>query len=483
MQIEKEVRSSGKASLKVSRIVTYRDISFGNGNASGIANVGLLSDSRSYSEKLMIRRAFTSILLVLIAGVLVLADEPTFKSDVALTRVDAQVLDRDGRAVTGLEARDFVLRVNGQPVQIRNFASENMPIDILLLLDVSGSMEPHVERIASAAQQALNVLADKDRVAIMVFDTSTRVRLPFRSSHSDVTRELDRLLRSESFNGGTRITSSLISAARYVERALANANAVLSFLQAPYEPPNMNAGGGRPRRGGTWGGGGGGIGFPGGGGGIGFPGGGIGFPGGGMGRGGGGYGGGGRSHSAGTATIAQDSGGDTMQVDEASALEDTLARLRQRYALHFYLPEGMTAADRQSVRVDLSQDARLRYQDAEVRSRRVFMSGGAAEKSAPTVVARGPAPGERSSQPATTASSPGQTQSSGTQAGTSDSTTPKRRSVAVNEDSGSPVNTVIPDETDVDTSQPAKHPASQTPPQPAPKGGWPKANQETSNPQ
>ena len=460
----------------------------------------------------MMHRAFTSTLLALIAGVLVLADEPTFKSDVALTRVDAQVLDRNGRAVTGLEQRDFVLRVNGQPVQIRNFASENMPIDILLLLDVSGSMEPHVERIASAAQQALDVLAEKDRVAIMVFDTSTRVRLPFRSSHSDVTRELDRLLRSESFNGGTRITSSLINAARYVERearpdarraiviltddetqdqenepsverALANANAVLSFLQAPYEPPNMNAGGGRPRRGGTWGGGGGGIGFPGGGGGIGFPGGGIGFPGGGMGRGRGGYGGGDRSHSAGTATIAQDSGGDTMQVDEASALEDTLARLRQRYALHFYLPEGVTAADRQSVRVDLSQDARLRYQDAEVRSRRVFMSGGAGEKSAPTVVARGPAPGERSSQPATTASSPGQTQSSGTQAGTSDSTTQKRRSVAVNEDSGSPVNTVIPDETDVDTSQPAKHPASQTPPQPAPKEGWPKANQDTSNPQ
>ncbi len=460
-----------------------------------MGNVGLMSD---FEKELMMRRVFTPILLALLAGIPLVAEEPVFKSDVALTRVDAQVLDRDGRAVTGLEARDFVLRVNGQPVQIRNFASENMPIDILLLLDVSGSMEPHVERIALAAQQALNVLAEKDRVAIMVFDTSTRVRLPFRSSRSDVTRELNRLLRSESFNGGTRITSSLVSAARYVERearpdarraiviltddetqdqenepsverALANANAVLSFLQAPYEPPDMSGGGGVPRRGGTWGSGGGG-------------GGGIGFPGGGMGRGRGGYGGGDRSHTAGTATIAQDSGGDTMQVDEASALEDTLARLRQRYALHFYLPEGMTAADRQSVRVNLSRDARLRYQDAEVRSRRVFMSGEAGEKSGPTVVARGPAPGERSSQPATTASSANQTQSSGTQAGTNDSTTPKRRSVAVNEDSGSPVNTVIPDETNVDTSQPANRPTSQTPAQTPPKGGWPKANEDTSNP-
>src|SRR6185312_17559805 len=74
-----------------------------------------------------------------------------FKSDVSLSRVDVQVFDRDGLAVTGLQARDFVLRLNGKVLPIRNFASESMPIDILLLLDVSGSMRPHVERIAAAA--------------------------------------------------------------------------------------------------------------------------------------------------------------------------------------------------------------------------------------------------------------------------------------------------------------------------------------------
>src|SRR5689334_18301543 len=164
-------------------------------------------------------RLFVPFALVLAACSYAAADEPVvFKSDVALTRVDAQVIDRDGRAVIGLQASDFLLRVNGQPQPIRNFASENMPIDILLLLDVSGSMEPHVQRIASAAQQALNVLADKDRVAIMVFDTSTRVRLPFRNEHGEVTGELDRLLRSERFNGGTHITYALLQASRYMQR-------------------------------------------------------------------------------------------------------------------------------------------------------------------------------------------------------------------------------------------------------------------------
>src|SRR5262249_39787168 len=134
-------------------------------------------------------RLFVTLLLGTVA-IASAADEPVvFRSDVSLSRIDAQVIDRDGRAISGLQADDFVLRVNGQVLPIRNFASESMPIDILLLLDVSGSMQPHVRRIASAAHQALNVLADKDRVAIMVFDTSTRLRLPFRSSHDEVTGE------------------------------------------------------------------------------------------------------------------------------------------------------------------------------------------------------------------------------------------------------------------------------------------------------
>ncbi len=65
-------------------------------------------------------------------------------------------------------------------------------------------------------------------------------------------------------------------------------------------------------------------------------------------RGGGPYGGrgpggtgGNRTQSAGTDEIARRSGGDNMSVDDASALETTLARIRQRYALHFNVPAGV----------------------------------------------------------------------------------------------------------------------------------------------
>ena len=452
-----------------------------------------------------LKHACTFLLLILMTGLSVGAEDVVFKSDVAMTRVDAQVVDRSGRAVTGLQINDFVLRMNGKVLPIRKFASENMPIDIVLLLDVSGSMQPHVERIASAAHQALNVLADKDRIAIMVFDTSARVRLPFQSDHVQITKALNHLLRSEGFNGGTRITSAMLSAAHYldrearpdarravviltddetqdsedearVEQALAHANAVLSFLQAPYDVPTMGGGGSRRHR--TWGGGGGG--FPGGGG-IGFPGGGgVGFPGGGgvgfPGRGGpGGYGGD-RSHTAGTATIAQDSGGDTMQVDDASALEDTLARLRQRYALFFYLPEGLKSGEPKSVNVALAQDASIRYHDAEVRSRQVFMSGAAGHANSPVLTSTEQEPPASGAEPASS-----QSRSGATPGDTEETAKPGRRGVAVNEDSAPRINTVDPD---ADSSGSQANPTSDTAPAaPAPHSGWPRADGQSSKPQ
>jgi VWFA-related protein len=349
-------------------------------------------------------RLILTVLSGFLAAGAVLGDDTSvvFRSDVSLVRVDTQVLDRNNRAITGLTARDFVLRADGKVQEIRNFAREDMPLDVLLLFDVSASMRPHVERIAFAAREELRALGDQDRVAIMVFDRYTRLRMPLRRDLDQVNRELQSMLRQETFDGGTDITRALYDAASWigrngrrdarhaiviltddqternkdvmgVSRSLDDAGAVLSLLLAP----DAMAGryGGMGRRGGGYPGGGGG--YPGGGG-IGGPLGGIilgrprgGYPGGGRYPGGGG----GYPHtqSAGTAEIAERSGGDTFPVDDASALDRTLERLRQRYALHFNLAQN--ASPNPHIEVALASDARNRYPNADVRYRRVNMSG------------------------------------------------------------------------------------------------------------
>ena len=69
-----------------------------------------------------------AVLPLLLAVAAFAADEEetiVFRSDVSLGRVDAQVLDRSGRAVLGLQADDFVLLVDGQPQEVRDFGAEN----------------------------------------------------------------------------------------------------------------------------------------------------------------------------------------------------------------------------------------------------------------------------------------------------------------------------------------------------------------------
>jgi hypothetical protein len=316
--------------------------------------------------------------------------------------------------------------------------------------------------MADAAQDAVRVLSDKDRVGIMVFDTNTRVRMPFRNNRSDINRGLNAVLNDERFNGGTSITYAMISAADYVrrearpearraiviltddgsqdprddarvERALSRADAVLSFLQAPDLTPQSRVGG-----------------YPGG------PG--IGFPGGVI-LGGGGRRGGNRypsnrqqmpNHSAGTADIARASGGDTFPVDDASALEDTLTRLRQRYALHYH-SAATSVSDARPVQLDLTNAARRRYPDAEIRYRSVFLSKDSRE-AGPISITRAHSPDAGGVESA---------ERSGPATGVDELTTPKRRRVAVDQSYGSSVNLAGNDSDSSATPSPAPPP---TPP-------------------
>jgi VWFA-related protein len=336
--------------------------------------------------------------LVLLAGALLClpaayADEPVvFRGDVSLVRVDAQVVDRDNRAITGMGPQDFVLREQGRLQPIRSVDMESLPVDLVLLLDVSASMRPHVERIAAASHEAMRQLREQDRVAILVFDRVSRVRMSFRGSQSGVDRELERVLDYETFRGGTDITRALFDATDYVqsqgrrasrkaivivtddqteldrnvegvERALTRADAVLSALIAPDAMRNRGV---RRDPNGYPGSGGGPLGGPLGGIIFGSPRGGsrTGYPGGGQ--------TGSHTKSAGSEEIARESGGDSMSVNDSYAFQDTLARIRQRYALYFSLPPGVRAGEEREIELQLADAALRRYPGAEVHYRRAY---------------------------------------------------------------------------------------------------------------
>ena len=163
-----------------------------------------------------------------------------------------------------------------------------------------------------------------------------------------------------------------------------------------------------------------------------------------------------RSHSAGTSEIARESGGDSMPVDGASALETTLTRLRQRYALNFYLPAGARPRDQRHIDVQLSSAALRRYPDAEVRFRRTYLVPDGVPVTGPaaaTAVADG------------SGADPVVVRASSNQSPRSDPAPAPRRRRAVNED-GSSTSPPVPPGEAAEPSVLRPDPASQ----PAPRG-------------
>ncbi|HEX7315138.1 MAG TPA: VWA domain-containing protein [Pyrinomonadaceae bacterium] len=87
----------------------------------------------------------------------------------SLARVQARVTDRTGRAVTGLTAKDFTVTEGGVERAVREVQPTTAPFNLVLLLDVSGSVEERIDFIRKAALAFLNTAGPQDRIAIVSF--------------------------------------------------------------------------------------------------------------------------------------------------------------------------------------------------------------------------------------------------------------------------------------------------------------------------
>jgi len=115
-----------------------------------------------------------------------------------------------------------------------------------------------------------------------------------------------------------------------------------------------------------------------------------------------------------------------MPLEDASSLETTLARIRRRYALFFYSPEGVKTGQVRNVDVELADATRRRYPGAEVRYRREYIvTSGPLETTTP------------SAAPAEVAASPREMSNGSAEPAASSRPPVSGRRPAVNEGNGS----------------------------------------------
>lgn len=160
------------------------------------------------------RRCFRSRTTVplLLAASIYAQSSPTFRTETRLVRVDAEVLE-DGRVLTGFGPNDFRVLDEGAPQTIRHFSAGEDPLDLILLFDVSGSMNFVIPEVVAAAHAGLQELRPGDRVCIMTFNTKSQVIADFSEDLGAVQRTIEDDVLHSHFSGGTRIQTSVDDAA------------------------------------------------------------------------------------------------------------------------------------------------------------------------------------------------------------------------------------------------------------------------------
>ena len=114
-------------------------------------------------------RLLTALVISACSALMAAQDQPVFRGAGDIVRVYATVTDRDGRLVTTLTRADFEVRDEGKPQPITLFDNSPQPIRLIVMLDVSGSMEGNLPLLRAAAEQLFARLGRGDRMRIGTF--------------------------------------------------------------------------------------------------------------------------------------------------------------------------------------------------------------------------------------------------------------------------------------------------------------------------
>jgi Ca-activated chloride channel homolog len=115
-------------------------------------------------------------------SVLAQDDVITVRTDLVL--VPTRVTERSGKPVTNLQREDFQILVDGAPVKPDFFSTGSPSVNLLFLLDQSGSVRETIARQTDAARQLFMRFGPHSRVAVVRFDEQPHLISGFAESDS-----------------------------------------------------------------------------------------------------------------------------------------------------------------------------------------------------------------------------------------------------------------------------------------------------------
>jgi VWFA-related protein len=117
----------------------------------------------------------------------------TEKVNVDVVQVTVTVSDGHGRFVRNLPRTAFRVLEDGKPQGITHFTSEDVPLEIVVGIDISGSMTPAMPKLKKAVKEFLKDVPNQDLVTLLGFNDSIFTLTRKAGDVAERSRAVDRL--------------------------------------------------------------------------------------------------------------------------------------------------------------------------------------------------------------------------------------------------------------------------------------------------
>jgi Ca-activated chloride channel family protein len=138
----------------------------------------------------------------------------TLRTEAYEVRLNATVLDSDGRSVLTLQKDDFHVFEDGVPQTIASFRHEDLPVSLGILIDSSGSMYDKRAAVEQAALDLIKLSNKEDEAFVVDFSWEAFI-------DTDFTNNIDKLRDGLSYiksSGGTAVYDALVASADYLTK-------------------------------------------------------------------------------------------------------------------------------------------------------------------------------------------------------------------------------------------------------------------------
>lgn len=119
---------------------------------------------------------------------------PSIKVDVSLVNITATVTDHDGRAVAGLNQKDFEVYEDGVAQDMSVFHNDDrVPVSVGILFDTSGSMVDKMDEVQDAVNHFIETTNPEDDIFLLQFNTYTTLVQDFTDDRQKLRTAVGRL--------------------------------------------------------------------------------------------------------------------------------------------------------------------------------------------------------------------------------------------------------------------------------------------------